>query len=89
MASAIAAVTVLRCLLGSVLPVIGELLYETLGLGWGNSLLAFVAIAAVPIPFIVMRYGEAMRTKVGRGKSSDGAQEDPAVDSAGGQAAQH
>lgn len=54
--SAIAAVTLLRCLVGSVLPVIGETLYEKLGLGWGNSALAFVATGLVPIPWIVMRY---------------------------------
>lgn len=62
-ASAIAAVTVLRCLLGSVLPLVGEIMYEKLGLGWGNTLLAFMAFALMPLPGIIMRSGQ----KTGKG----------------------
>ncbi|KAJ4394880.1 hypothetical protein N0V93_004100 [Gnomoniopsis smithogilvyi] len=57
-ASAIAAVTVLRCLLGSVLPLVGEIMYEKLGLGWGNTLLAFMAFALMPLPWLIMRSGQ-------------------------------
>lgn len=52
--SAIAAVTLLRCLVGSTLPVVGASLYEGLGLGWGNTLLALIGVAVMPVPWIVM-----------------------------------
>lgn len=57
--SAIAAVTLLRCLVGSTLPVVGASLYESLGLGWGNSLLAFIGLAMMPVPWIVMIFYRA------------------------------
>jgi hypothetical protein len=62
-ASAIAANTVLRSLLGAFIPLAGPAMYEALGLGWGNSLLAFVALACSPVSFIFFRYGEAIRKK--------------------------
>ena len=60
-ASALAANTILRSLVGAVLPLAGRKMYETLGLGWGNSLLAFIALALCPIPWIFYRYGERIR----------------------------
>ncbi|XWW93080.1 hypothetical protein V2A60_001008 [Cordyceps javanica] len=62
-ASALAANTVLRSLFGALLPLAGPAMYETLGLGWGNSLLAFITLGFCPIPFLFYRYGEALRTK--------------------------
>ena len=62
-ASALAALAVLRSLLGAFLPLAGPSLYNTLGLGWGNSTLAFIALALVPIPFLFLRYGERLRQK--------------------------
>ena len=38
-------------------------MYDTLGLGWGNSLLAFIAVALIPVPFLLIRYGELLRTR--------------------------
>lgn len=61
-ASATAAMTILRSLFGAVLPLAGQSMYATLGLGWGNSLLAFIALATVPLPFLFMKYGERIRT---------------------------
>ncbi|CAF9934272.1 hypothetical protein IMSHALPRED_009653 [Imshaugia aleurites] len=60
-ASALAANTVLRSLVGALLPLAGRKMYATLGLGWGNSLLAFIAIAMCPIPIIFYKYGERIR----------------------------
>lgn len=60
-ASALAANTVLRSIFGAVLPLGGQQMYEKLGLGWGNSLLAFIALAFSPIPYLILRYGERMR----------------------------
>lgn len=61
-ASAMAANTVLRSLLGALLPLAGPKMYATLGLGWGNSLLAFIALAMCPIPWVFLKYGERLRT---------------------------
>ncbi|CAL8579930.1 hypothetical protein XPA_005661 [Xanthoria parietina] len=60
-ASALAANTILRSLLGALLPLAGRSMYQTLGLGWGNSLLAFIAVALCPIPIVFYRYGERIR----------------------------
>lgn len=62
-ASVTAALTVLRSLLGALLPLGGLQMYNTLGLGWGNSLLAFVSLALVPIPFVFFIYGARIRSK--------------------------
>ncbi|KAL9623098.1 MAG: hypothetical protein Q9160_002612 [Pyrenula sp. 1 TL-2023] len=61
-ASAVAANMVARSLVGAILPLAGRPLYEKLGLGWGNSLLGFIALAMIPTPLIFMRYGEYLRT---------------------------
>ena len=60
-ASAMAANTVLRSLFGALLPLAGPKMYETLGLGWGNSLLGFISVALAPIPFLFYKYGEKIR----------------------------
>lgn len=62
-ASAVAASTVLRSLGGAVLPLAGGKMFETLGLGWGSSLLAFIALAMIPVPVVLYRYGERVREK--------------------------
>ena len=61
-ASAIATNTVVRNLFGATLPLASRQLYVTLGLGWGNSLLAFIALAFSPVPFLLIRYGKRIRT---------------------------
>jgi MFS family permease len=60
--SAIAACTILRSILGSLLPLAGPSMYASLGYGWGNSLLGFLALAMVPVPFLLIKYGESIRT---------------------------
>jgi MFS family permease len=61
-ASAMAANTVLRSLGGAFLPLAGRDMYNTLGLGWGNSLLAFIALAMSPMIWVFLKYGERIRT---------------------------
>lgn len=63
-ASAVASVTVLRSLAGFGFPLFARPMYNALGLGWGNSLLGFIAIAfGIPAPFVLWKYGEALRSK--------------------------
>ncbi|KAK4089286.1 hypothetical protein PCL_11896 [Purpureocillium lilacinum] len=60
-ASAIAANTVLRSLVGAFLPLAGGSLYQSLGLGWGNSLLGFICVGMIPFPIIFYKYGGRLR----------------------------
>jgi hypothetical protein len=60
-ASAIAACTILRSLAGGLIPLGGLQLYDKLGLGWGNSLLGFIALALAPIPVVFRVFGERLR----------------------------
>jgi Kef-type K+ transport system membrane component KefB len=57
-----AANTVFRSIFGTLLPLAGLSMYDKLGLGWGNSLLGFVALAMIPVPIIFKLYGERIRT---------------------------
>lgn len=62
-ASAIAGCAVFRNLGGTFMPLAGPPLYQQLGLGWGNSVLGFIALAFIPVPLLLMRYGEALRLR--------------------------
>lgn len=62
-ASAMAGLTVCRCLFAAFLPLAGPSLYRSLGLGWGNSLLGFVALGLIPVPALIYRYGMRIRTR--------------------------
>lgn len=61
-ASAMAANTVLRSLGGAFLPLAGPRMYAALDLGWGNTLLAFIALAMGPMIWMFTKYGERIRT---------------------------
>ena len=62
-ASAIAACTVLRSICSAILPLAADPLYRRLGYDWGNSLLAFIALAFFPCTVVLARYGERIRLK--------------------------
>ncbi|KAF3000138.1 hypothetical protein E8E13_005022 [Curvularia kusanoi] len=62
-ASAIAGMTGLRCLFGALLPLAGPSMYDSLGLGWGNSMLGFIAIAFIPVPALLFKYGKTVRER--------------------------
>ncbi|KAJ5326351.1 uncharacterized protein N7506_009453 [Penicillium brevicompactum] len=61
-ASVTAANTALRSLIGALLPLAGPSMYEAMGLGWGNSLLAFIALVMCSVPFLFWKYGAMIRT---------------------------
>jgi MFS family permease len=60
-ASALAANTVLRSLVGALLPLAGPSMYSSMGLGWGNSLLGFICVAMIPVPTLIYKYGGKLR----------------------------
>lgn len=60
-ASVIGANAVLRGMAGAFIPLGGLKLYDALGWGWGNSVLAFIALAFAPLPWIFGLYGARIR----------------------------
>ncbi|KAF7312275.1 MFS domain-containing protein [Mycena indigotica] len=62
-ASALAATIVLRSIFGAVFSIVGAKLYQRLGYGWGTSLLAFISVAALPIPALFWVYGPRLRAR--------------------------
>ncbi|KAI0079771.1 multidrug resistance protein 4 [Panus rudis PR-1116 ss-1] len=67
-ASALAAASVFRSMLGFAFPLFGEQMFDAMGYGGGNSLLAGLAIV-LGIPFPVWLYfnGEKLRMRIGAG----------------------
>ncbi|KAI1384940.1 MFS general substrate transporter [Hypoxylon trugodes] len=65
-ASASAASQLLRNVAGFAFPLFAPKMYQTLGYGWGNSLLAFVFLGVgLPAPLILWKYGAKLRAKGG------------------------
>ena len=63
-ASAVGAATFLRSLAGFGFPLFARAMFDALGLGWGNSLLAFIGIGiGIPAPFLLWKYGEGLRKR--------------------------
>ncbi|KAH9884882.1 major facilitator superfamily domain-containing protein [Xylariomycetidae sp. FL2044] len=61
-ASANAAMRVLSQIFGFVFPIFAPRLYEVLGYGWGNSLLALIFIVmAFPVPICLWYWGDRLR----------------------------
>jgi MFS family permease len=62
-ASAIAAGALFRSVVGGIVPLFTPLLTEKLGVGWGLSVFAFLAVALAPSPLLFYRYGEWLRER--------------------------
>ncbi|KAF5385309.1 hypothetical protein D9615_001416 [Tricholomella constricta] len=62
-ASALASNTVIRSLCGAAFPLFTPEMYASLGPRWASSLVGFVAIAMIPIPLVLQRYGPTLRRK--------------------------
>ncbi|XPS73557.1 hypothetical protein M3J09_005701 [Ascochyta lentis] len=57
-ASGTAASTLFRPILGGLAPIFSNKSHEQLDVGWAFSLLAIVALAVAPVPWIAYRFGE-------------------------------
>ena len=62
-ASALACLLVVRSFFGAFLPLAGPQMYESLGLGWGNSVLGFISLVFIPVPAFFYKYGERVRNR--------------------------
>ncbi|KAL1634250.1 hypothetical protein SLS58_010755 [Diplodia intermedia] len=61
--SAIGANTFVRSFFGAGFPLFGPAMYHRLGVDWASSLLAFLAIAMIPIPVLFYKFGHQIRLK--------------------------
>ncbi|EON60865.1 hypothetical protein W97_00075 [Coniosporium apollinis CBS 100218] len=63
-ASATGAAAFVRTMAGFSFPLFAPKLYESLGLGWGNSLLAFVSLGlGIVAPVLLWKYGQWLRSR--------------------------
>jgi hypothetical protein len=62
-AGPVGASAVLRSIAGGLLPLCANSLYGRLGLGWANTLLAFIALVFAPLPWLFYKNGEALRKR--------------------------
>jgi len=62
-ASAIAANAFLRSIFGAVFPLFATQMFQALGVNWAGSLLAFVSVALIPMPFLFYKYGKTIRKR--------------------------
>ena len=62
-ASAIAANTFLRSIFAAVFPLFVSPMFHNLGTPWASSLLGFISVLLLPIPFLFYIYGARIRKK--------------------------
>ncbi|KAK2612517.1 MFS transporter fsa7 [Conoideocrella luteorostrata] len=62
-ASALAANLFVRSPFGAFLDLAASPLYSKIGLGWGNSVLGFITLGFIPVPWLFYRYGGYLRTR--------------------------
>ncbi|ODQ50367.1 MFS general substrate transporter [Saitoella complicata NRRL Y-17804] len=60
-----------RAAFGAGFPLIATPLFANLGIGWGCSLLGFISVGMIPIPFVLYRYGGWLRKKSKYAKKHD------------------
>ncbi|PWN44737.1 putative mfs-multidrug-resistance transporter [Ceraceosorus guamensis] len=60
-ASALASNTVMRSAFGAGFPLFAAQMYARLGTQWASSLLGFLALLMLPIPFVLVKYGPSIR----------------------------
>ncbi|KAB8289974.1 hypothetical protein EYC80_010301 [Monilinia laxa] len=62
-ASMLAALTFMRFFISASFPLITPTILDTLGFTWANSMLGFVTVSLIPIPWILYRFGPHLRSK--------------------------
>ncbi|PWY76281.1 MFS general substrate transporter [Aspergillus heteromorphus CBS 117.55] len=62
-ASALAGNSVVRSILGGVLPLVGTYMYAGIGPNWSGTLLGLLEVAIIPIPFVFYKYGYRIRER--------------------------
>ncbi|KAG8162263.1 hypothetical protein KVR01_008028 [Diaporthe batatas] len=60
-ASALSANSLLRYAAGGSFPLFTVQMFSSMGIGWASSLLGFVSVALVPVPWVLYKYGHRIR----------------------------
>jgi hypothetical protein len=68
-ASAVAANTFLRSVFAGAFPLFTTAMFHNMGVPWAASVLGFISVALIPIPYLFYIYGKRIRA---RGKWSAG-----------------
>ncbi|EXJ88124.1 hypothetical protein A1O1_05052 [Capronia coronata CBS 617.96] len=62
-ASAVGANVLVRLAFAAGFPLFGVQMYEVLGYQWASSLLGFLGLACLPLPFLFFKYGRRIRAR--------------------------
>ncbi|KAI0160640.1 MFS transporter [Xylariaceae sp. FL1272] len=62
-ASVLSAAAILRALIGAAFPLFTTQLFNNLGIHWASSIPGFLTLACLPFPFVMYKYGPALRMK--------------------------
>ncbi|SDA02280.1 BZ3500_MvSof-1268-A1-R1_Chr7-3g09611 [Microbotryum saponariae] len=62
-ASALASNDIVRSLLGAAAPLFAGIMFRNIGIDWGCSLLGFVSLLMIPIPFVLYKFGPQLRNR--------------------------
>ncbi|KAK4957142.1 GTPase-activating protein [Elasticomyces elasticus] len=62
-ASVLAGNDLMRSSFGAAFPLFANAMYRNLGVAWASSMLGFISIAFIPIPFVLYKYGPVLRNK--------------------------
>ncbi|KAI1430955.1 major facilitator superfamily domain-containing protein [Xylaria sp. CBS 124048] len=62
-ASALGANSFLRCVFATAFPLFGTQMYNKLGYQWASSLLAFLTVSLMPLPYVFFHYGKRLRKR--------------------------
>ncbi|KKK25308.1 MFS multidrug transporter [Aspergillus ochraceoroseus] len=62
-ASAVAANTFLRSIFAGCFPLFATAMFRNLGVPWASSVLGFIAVALIPIPYLFYIYGPRIRAR--------------------------
>ncbi|KAK7208152.1 major facilitator superfamily domain-containing protein [Myxozyma melibiosi] len=60
-ASALAANNLLRYTIACTFPLFAKTMYENLGISWASSLLGFISLGLLPLPFLMYKFGPKWR----------------------------
>ena len=61
--SALASITAARYVVSSGMIVVTRPMYEGIGVHWTSTLLSLLPVALVPVPWVLLRYGDRVRAK--------------------------
>lgn len=62
-ASAMAANGLLRYIFGAAFPLFTIQMYQKLGIPWAGSLLGFISLGLLPVPWVLFKWGDIIRSR--------------------------